>query len=126
MWFIEVGFDFGVLVSVPSDPEPIGQSVPAALPTCARSVGGLRPAVRNSILELDPTPTASMTTCKACCFIGSPQDPWPAGRRRTNHRAQHREVQRLQWFLTESSWDHQVLSHQRVRLRCQDSATAPR
>jgi SRSO17 transposase len=39
--------------------------------------------------------------------------------------AQHREVQRLQWFLTESSWDHQVVNDRRVRLRCQDPATAP-
>ena len=39
--------------------------------------------------------------------------------------AQHREVQRLQWFLSESTWDHQVLNERRVRLLCQDSATAP-
>jgi SRSO17 transposase len=30
--------------------------------------------------------------------------------------AQHREVQRLQWFLTESTWDHEVVNDQRVRL----------
>jgi SRSO17 transposase len=30
--------------------------------------------------------------------------------------AQHREVQRLQWFLSESSWDHEVVNEQRVRL----------
>jgi hypothetical protein len=39
--------------------------------------------------------------------------------------AQHREVQRLQWFLSESTWDHQVLNQRRVRLLCQDPATAP-
>jgi hypothetical protein len=39
--------------------------------------------------------------------------------------AQHREVQRLQWFLTESTWDHQQVNDQRVRLLCQDPATAP-
>jgi hypothetical protein len=39
--------------------------------------------------------------------------------------AQHREVQRLQWFLSESTWDHQVLNERRVRLLCQDPATAP-
>jgi hypothetical protein len=39
--------------------------------------------------------------------------------------AQHREVQRLQWFLTESTWDHEVVNDQRVRLLCQDPATAP-
>ena len=39
--------------------------------------------------------------------------------------AQHREVQRLQWFISESTWDHQVLNERRVRLLCQDSATAP-
>jgi SRSO17 transposase len=38
--------------------------------------------------------------------------------------AQHREVQRLQWFLSESTWDHQQVNDQRVRLLCQ-SATAP-
>jgi hypothetical protein len=39
--------------------------------------------------------------------------------------AQHREVQRLQWFLSESTWDHQGLNERRVRLLCQDPATAP-
>ena len=36
---------------------------------------------------------------------------------------QHRD-QRLQWwFLTESSWDHEVVSDRRVRLWCEDPAT---
>jgi hypothetical protein len=39
--------------------------------------------------------------------------------------AQHREVQRLQWFLTESTWDYQVVNDRRVRLLCQDPVTAP-
>src|SRR5512132_3329262 len=39
--------------------------------------------------------------------------------------AQHREVQRLQWFLSESTWDHQQANQRRVRLLCQDPATAP-
>jgi SRSO17 transposase len=39
--------------------------------------------------------------------------------------AQHREVQRLQWFLSESAWDHEAVNEQRVRLLCQDPATAP-
>ncbi len=39
--------------------------------------------------------------------------------------AQHREVQRLQWFLTESAWDDQQVNDRRVRLLCQDPATAP-
>jgi hypothetical protein len=39
--------------------------------------------------------------------------------------AQHREVQRLQWFLTESSWDDQQINDRRVRLLCEDPATAP-
>jgi SRSO17 transposase len=39
--------------------------------------------------------------------------------------AQHREVQRLQWFLTESTWDHQVVTDRRVGLLCEDPATAP-
>src|SRR4051812_42027712 len=39
--------------------------------------------------------------------------------------AQHREVQRLQWFLTESAWDHQQVNAQRVQLLCEDPATAP-
>jgi DDE superfamily endonuclease len=38
--------------------------------------------------------------------------------------AQHREVQRLQWFLSESAWDHEQVNAQRVRLLCQDPATA--
>jgi SRSO17 transposase len=39
--------------------------------------------------------------------------------------AQHRKVQRLQFFLSESSWDHQQVNDQRVRLLCEEPATAP-
>jgi hypothetical protein len=39
--------------------------------------------------------------------------------------AQHREVQRLQWFLSESAWDSQVVNNRRVQLLCEDPATAP-
>jgi DDE superfamily endonuclease len=39
--------------------------------------------------------------------------------------AQHREVQRLQWFLSESTWDHEQVNDRRVQLLCQDPATAP-
>jgi hypothetical protein len=39
--------------------------------------------------------------------------------------AQHREVQRLQWFLSESAWDYQAVNDRRVRLLCEDPATAP-
>jgi hypothetical protein len=39
--------------------------------------------------------------------------------------AQHREVQRLQWFLSESAWDHEQVNERRVQLLCQDPATAP-
>jgi SRSO17 transposase len=40
--------------------------------------------------------------------------------------AQHREVQRLQWFLSESAWDHEQLNQRRVQLLREDPATAPR
>jgi hypothetical protein len=39
--------------------------------------------------------------------------------------AQHRQVQRLQWFLSESAWDHEQVNDQRVQLLCQDPTTAP-
>jgi DDE superfamily endonuclease len=39
--------------------------------------------------------------------------------------AQHREVQRLQWFLSESAWDHQQINQRRVGLLCENPATAP-
>jgi SRSO17 transposase len=39
--------------------------------------------------------------------------------------AQHREVQRLQWFLTESAWDHEVVNERRVRRLCEEPTTAP-
>jgi hypothetical protein len=39
--------------------------------------------------------------------------------------AQHREVQRLQWFLSESTWDHEAVNQQRIALLQADSATAP-
>jgi DDE superfamily endonuclease len=39
--------------------------------------------------------------------------------------AQHRQVQRLQWFLSESTWDHEAVNQQRIGLLCADAATAP-
>src|SRR6266508_1393832 len=39
--------------------------------------------------------------------------------------AQHREVQRLQWFLSESSWDHEAVNQRRIELLGTDAATAP-
>ena len=39
--------------------------------------------------------------------------------------AQHRQVQRLQWFLSESTWDHERVNQQRIALLCTDAATAP-
>ena len=39
--------------------------------------------------------------------------------------AQHREVQRLQWFLSEAAWDHEQVNARRVELLCEDPATAP-
>src|SRR5215207_9655640 len=39
--------------------------------------------------------------------------------------AQHREVQRLQWFLSESAWDHERVNERRVELLCENPATAP-
>jgi SRSO17 transposase len=39
--------------------------------------------------------------------------------------AQHREVQRLQWFLSGSAWEHEQINQRRVELLCQNPATAP-
>jgi SRSO17 transposase len=39
--------------------------------------------------------------------------------------AQHGAVQGLQWFVTESSWDHQQVNRRRVQLLVADPATAP-
>jgi SRSO17 transposase len=39
--------------------------------------------------------------------------------------AQHREVQRLQWLLSEAAWDHEQINQRRVEWLCQDPATAP-
>jgi SRSO17 transposase len=39
--------------------------------------------------------------------------------------AQHRQVQRLQWFLSESTRDHEAVNQQRIELLCADAATAP-
>jgi hypothetical protein len=39
--------------------------------------------------------------------------------------AQHAAVQGLQWFLTESSWDHERVNQRRVQLLREDPATAP-
>jgi SRSO17 transposase len=39
--------------------------------------------------------------------------------------AQHRQVQRLQWFVSESTWDHEAVNQQRIGLLQADPATAP-
>jgi hypothetical protein len=39
--------------------------------------------------------------------------------------AQHKDVQGLQWFLTESSWDHEQVNQRRVELLLDDPATRP-
>jgi hypothetical protein len=39
--------------------------------------------------------------------------------------AQHGAVQGLQWFLTESSWDHERVNSRRLQLLGEDPATAP-
>jgi hypothetical protein len=39
--------------------------------------------------------------------------------------AQHAAVQGLQWFLTESSWDHERVNQRRLQLLLADPATAP-
>jgi hypothetical protein len=39
--------------------------------------------------------------------------------------AQHRQVQRLQWFLSESAWDHEQVNQRRIALLQADPATAP-
>ncbi len=39
--------------------------------------------------------------------------------------AQHREVQRLQWFLSESPWDHEKINSRRVELLLVSSDSAP-
>ncbi len=39
--------------------------------------------------------------------------------------AQHREAQRLQWFVSESTWDHEQVNQQRIALLQADPATAP-
>jgi SRSO17 transposase len=39
--------------------------------------------------------------------------------------AQHRQVQRLQWFVSESAWDHEAVNQRRIELLCADPATTP-
>jgi hypothetical protein len=39
--------------------------------------------------------------------------------------AQHRQVQRLQWFLSESTWDHEQGNQQRIELLQADPAPPP-
>jgi len=39
--------------------------------------------------------------------------------------AQHAAAQGLQWFLTESSWDHERVNARRLQLLREDPATAP-
>ena len=39
--------------------------------------------------------------------------------------SKHREEQRLQWFLSESPWDHQAVNDRRIELLMADPRTAP-
>src|SRR5258707_13429830 len=39
--------------------------------------------------------------------------------------AQHPAVQRLQWFLSESRWDHEQINTRRLEMLLADPATAP-
>src|SRR5437764_15450526 len=39
--------------------------------------------------------------------------------------AQHPHAQSLQWFLSESTWDPEVVTQRRVELLCADPVTAP-
>src|ERR671935_1848701 len=39
--------------------------------------------------------------------------------------AQHREVQRLQWFLSEAAWEHEQVNQRRIQLLWEDPAAAP-
>ncbi|MFC9758007.1 transposase [Streptomyces sp. NPDC056921] len=47
------------------------------------------------------------------------------GRHRTRRRGQHASVQRLQFFLSESTWDHEQVNARRLELLLTDPATAP-
>jgi SRSO17 transposase len=38
--------------------------------------------------------------------------------------AQHRQVQRLQWFLSESTWDHQAVNQRRIELTVKSRLSA--
>jgi hypothetical protein len=39
--------------------------------------------------------------------------------------AQRREAQRLQWFLSESGWDHEEVNRRRAEILLEDVTTAP-
>jgi SRSO17 transposase len=69
---------------------------------------------------------ASVTTSKACCCPGDRHKTLTglAGAEPISG-AQHREVQRLQWFLSEAAWDHEQVNQRRVEWLCQDPGPAP-
>src|SRR6266540_5898496 len=99
-------------------------ATPAALPTRTWPAGGLRGPVRPAAFQ----PGAASWPARL------PAGLLPRGRNKTltalagaepTVGAQHREVQRLQWFVSESTWDHERVNQQRVGLLQADPATAP-
>jgi hypothetical protein len=104
---------------------PHADDHPPSLPARTRPVGGLRRPVRRSVLE--PGQRRGLRDYLQGLLLPRDRNKTLTGLAAAEPvvGAQHREVQRLQWFLSESTWDHQGLNERRVRLLCQDPATAP-
>jgi SRSO17 transposase len=114
-----------VFMSCPPPGATAADDQPPSLPAGAGPDRALRPAVRQPVLEPGPAPRLPgvaegllLPRDRNKTLTGLAGAEPIAG-------AQHREVQRLQWFLSESAWDHQQVNAQRVQLLREDPATAP-
>jgi len=73
-----------------------------------RNAGGLRAYLQGLLPPRDRNKTLT-------CLVGA--EPVVG--------AQHKAAQGLQWFLTESSWDHEQVNRRRLELLLDDPATRP-
>nr|WP_243279760.1 transposase [Streptomyces griseofuscus] len=93
---------------------------------CAGAVGGLRGPVRQPLLQPGPAARVSRVPDRAAGAAGAEQDDHLPGRGRTGGRCRDAGGgQRLQFFLSESPWEAELISDRRLELLREQPATAP-
>lgn len=91
----------------------------------AGTAGGLCGPVRRSLLLAGAAAWVPGVSGRAAAAAGPEQDADLPGRSGADRGAQHPGVQRLQFFLSESTWDPERVNARRLELLRADEATAP-